>query len=441
MWKSEAWQTSSARNGLVLFLSFVFIATCSVPGTIALRYLIQGILLLIAIRGVSSFKEIWQRQSCVIVALASYLFYALLHSLAWSRWPQISLGEFYGQLLMGGIWFLLGLTLFNRRHRISIVDLTIAGGVSLAFVEFLHGAYLYATTGHWPFMVTYTTETHLEFTFFMNLVLAFIAAALCFGSSQQRRITRFPRWALCLSIALIVFVSVKAGARNGMIGLVYLTLSMLGIYTVFEGLKQGWGKSLGVAALVIVAVGSLTAYSVHKDKRNQAFIESATEGWNYSAHPSWYNGGPLPLMSNGQPVDDSAFKRVAWIHSGLDLIVAHPIGYGFGRDAFSLALASNGLKNQLGHSHSGFIDLGVGLGIPGILLWFGFCGMMVLRGFRQFTQQHDARGLVLMLVTCGFIGRMMMESVNKDHMLILFLFLVGALLAEMRPQPMDAACD
>ena len=88
-----------------------------------------------------------------------------------------------------------------------------------------------------------------------------------------------------------------------------------------------------------------------------------------------------------------------------------------------------GKPNQIGHSHSGFIDMGVGLGIPGVLLWLSFCLSLIVIGLKAFVVRRDVAGLALMLVTCGFLGRMVLESVSKDHMLHIFLFTVAALLA------------
>jgi O-antigen ligase len=107
------------------------------------------------------------------------------------------------------------------------------------------------------------------------------------------------------------------------------------------------------------------------------------------------------------------------------------MGYGYDRRAFSQALFSQGKPNQIGHSHSGFIDMGVGLGVPGVLLWVSFCLSLIVIGLKVFVLRREVAGLVLMLVTCGFLGRMVLESVSKDHMLHIFLFTVAALLAHI----------
>lgn len=417
----------------VLLLSWLFLTLANVSHTIALRYAILALMLLLAFFGQASCASAIRAARSNVLALAAFLAYALLHTCALSGWRPISLHELYSQLLMGGLWFLAGLWLFQRQRWLSIADLVILAGTVLAAAEFGHSAYLYLSTGQWPFMETYTTATKLEFSFFMNFVLGFIAAAFCFGSGpNDKRITRLPRWALGLIALLILFVSLKAGARNGMIGLVYLMLSIFFVFMVFEGFRFAWYKVLCIGLLVLSAAVAIGVYTIRNDPRNHAFVESVEAGWNYSATKAWLRMEPYPKMSTGEIVDASAYERVSWIHSGLDLIKARPLGYGFSRDAFSLALTQTGHPNKVGHSHSGFIDLGLGLGIPGILLWLIFCGQLIRVGFQAFSHRREVLGLVLMLVTCGFIGRMLLESINKDHMLHIFLFTVAALLAEIQ---------
>ncbi|WP_225547247.1 O-antigen ligase family protein [Chromobacterium violaceum] len=372
-----------------------------------------------------------------MLALLALLFFAVAHSLLLSSWWEASLGEVYSQLLIGGLWFWVGLVLFRQPKSVSILDLAIIAGMLLATTEFVRGAYVYCATGSWPYMETFTTATKLEFTFFMNFVLAFVVATLCFGYRQK--VSRLSRWVLLIAAFLILFVSLRAGARNGMIGLVYLILSMLFVYMVFEGVLLGWRKAMVLSAVVLMGVGGIATYAVEKDARNSIFISSAEAGWNYSTSKAWLRTeSALPTISSGVTVDGSAYERLAWIHSGLDLISAKPLGYGYHRNALHFALEQAGYPNKVGHSHSGFIDLGLSLGVPGVALWIAFCGSLIFIGFQAFRQRRDVLGLVLMLITCGFLGRMVLESVFRDHMLHIFLFISAALLAEMSREQQEA---
>jgi hypothetical protein len=55
------------------------------------------------------------------------------------------------------------------------------------------------------------------------------------------------------------------------------------------------------------------------------------------------------------------------------------------------------------------------------------------RGWRSFFDRGNAHGLLLFLLATGYAGRMALDSVNKDHMLQMFLFLAGLLLMLTAP--------
>jgi hypothetical protein len=54
------------------------------------------------------------------------------------------------------------------------------------------------------------------------------------------------------------------------------------------------------------------------------------------------------------------------------------VGTRVGRDAFRLAVQEKYGRGGMSHAHNGFLDLGVSLGIPGVLLWLAFLGSFVV---------------------------------------------------------------
>ena len=419
------------RLGVVL--SVVFLVMANIPGTIALRYaLMLALLLIVVVSRRDSLPLLWRESRWPSLLLAVFIGYAAVHCWLLAYWPDYAWSEWKAQLMTGGLWFVIGWGVFRRRGGLSILDRVIVGGTLLALTELVLEAWQWHLTGAWPFMVTFSTATHLEFTFIMNLVLAFVFVALFFSRSQHLPHSRLPAWLLALIAVLIVFVSVRAGARNGMIGLIYLSLSLTFVYLLFERKRLGVKRIVAVALLVPLALGGLGAYAVKKDTRNQVLIGSLEAGWNYQNSTAWFDYGTLPMLADGRQADDSAYKRLAWFHRGLNLMAERPIGFGYGRGAFGRALQHEGYVIRiLSHSHSGFIDLGVGLGVPAILLWFAFCWALIVIGYRAFALRDELLGLILVLVSCGFIGRMMIESIQRDHMLYLFLFISAGLLAEI----------
>ena len=63
-----------------------------------------------------------------------------------------------------------------------------------------------------------------------------------------------------------------------------------------------------------------------------------------------------------------------------------------------------------------------------MILWLAFIGICLRTGWRRYRDQRDPRGLILFFVTAGFLGRMLLDSINRDHMLVMFFLLLGTLL-------------
>lgn len=410
-----------------VLLAIIFLTVSNISHTIALRYVLLTVFLVwafverqVLVRTLSS----WQVPTLL---LGSFLLYALLHSVVLSGWMATSLAEWRSQLLMGGLWFIAGTVLFSRQRPLSIMDCVVTAGLLLVAAEVFMAMRYYYLHGSWLYMDVFTTATKLEFTFFVNFAMAFVAVLAGFGKGK----TRFPLWYLLAIGALMFFASFHAGARNGLIGLSYLVLSFTFIYVLTH--RQQLSRARLVVLLLVVSIGMVgfVSKAIQKDARNQIFVQSVTMGWQDRDGLGWLRMAPFPLLEDGRAVDSSAYERVAWIRAGLDLVAERPMGYGYDRRAFSQALFSVGKPNQIGHSHSGFIDMVVGLGVPGVLLWLSFCVSLIVIGLKAFVLRRDAAGLALMLVTCGFLGRMVLESVSKDHMLHIFLFTVAALLAQI----------
>lgn len=421
---TEGW--GSARWAVLLAVTFLTLA--NVSHTIALRYILLAVLLCWAVvdrwRLVTTLRQL----SASARWLAAFLLYALLHSVIFSEWPAVSLAEWRSQLLMGGLWFVAGLVLFHRQRDLSVMDCVVLAGALLVGTEVVLAVKYRLLNGTWLYQEVFTTATKLEFTFFVNFAMAFVATLVGFGKGK----TRYPFWLLLLTGGLMFFASFHAGARNGVIGLTYLILSFTFIFVLSHYRNIGFGRLVFFLSMILLGTGAFVQAAFERDTRNQVFVETAKIAWQDTEGQGWLRTGPYPLLANGNTVDPSAYERIAWIRGGLDLIADKPLGYGYDRRAFNQALTLSGYPNQVGHSHSGFIDLGVGLGVPGILLWLGFCFSLVWQGYLAFRKRRDIAGLALMLVTCGFMGRMVLESVSKDHMLHIFLFTVAALLAQMQ---------
>lgn len=421
---------------LALVLGLLF--TWSLPDVPALRYWLM-FLSLLGVAKLTSWQgllSVWQANRTVFGLLAAFTLWLVWQAVFISHETRWALKELSSQWLNALLALALGILLASASREkklwsgamittaligVWVVQAMIAVGQSVTH-WWLHGQLL---RGLVPL-----TGGKLEMSFILNMLLAALTVDLLFRACHARRFLRLPWW-LFIGAATMGLASLYlAGARNGVIGLMFLAVSGSLLYSIHQARHQGVRRGVLGGAVLLALVMSLAVMSYQTDKRWPAFMESAALGWDIDGQHAWQdiNHAKLPLMKSGVVVDASAYTRVAFIHVGLRLINKFPLGVGYGRNAFSHALQQSGVIAQVGHAHSGWIDLGIGGGLPAVMLWLLFMGsLMITGGIRYFCDQNP-HGLWLLFLATGFVGRMVIDSVNRDHMLQMFLFLAGYLL-------------
>jgi hypothetical protein len=422
---------------LALVLGLLF--TWSLPDVPALRYWLLFLSLLGVARLTSwqSLPPVWRANRWVFGLLAAFTLWLVWQAVFISHQTLWALKELKGQWLNALLALGLGVLLAcaSREKKLwsgAIITTTLIGvwvlqamiavGQSVAH-WWLHGELL---RGLVPL-----TGGKLEMSFILNMLLAALTVDLLFRACHARRFLQLP-WKVVIGAAAISLTSLYlAGARNGVIGLLFLAVSASLLYSIHRIRQQGVRRGMLGGAMLLALVMSLAVISYQADNRWPAFMESTALGWDIDGQRAWMDidHAPLPVMKSGVAVDASAYTRVAFIHAGLRLIGELPLGVGYGRNAFSHALRETGVDAQVGHAHSGWIDLGIGAGIPAVVLWLLFMGSLMVTGGVRYFRDQNPHGLWLLFLASGFIGRMVVDSVNRDHMLQIFLFLAGYLLA------------
>ncbi len=433
-----------ALTVLTALLVFVW----SVPHTIALRYLLLAMALALASWhvGRAALVAAMNAARIPLIALAMLTAWLVIQALLISPERDWALGEISGQWLVGIAALLLGLllgALGNRRaglaQRAALLAITTAL-LMLAAVGVGQSIAHYFTDGELLRQEVPITGGKLEMSFVVNILLAILAVDLVQRAAGSRPFLPLPVWTNCGAIAIGLASAYLAGARNGIIGLVFLGISGIVLVMFYHRRDIGLRRAFwGAAALAVMLAGFAYA-SYRADPRWKPFGESVAIGWDIDAHKEWLDAGqgPYPTRADGTTVDPSAYVRVAYIRAGLREIARHPLGVGYGRNAFGHSLRQT-LPTRLGHAHSGFIDLGVGGGIPALALWLAWIAALFVVAWRGYFRHGSPSGLLLLLLLSGYTGRMVLDSVSKDHMLQLFMFLAGFLLIaaqqERRAEP------
>ncbi|AJP48784.1 hypothetical protein PG1C_10755 [Rugosibacter aromaticivorans] len=419
---------------IVLGLVFVW----SVPDVPALRYWLLFLSLLGVARLTSwqSLPPVWRANRWVLGLLAAFTLWLVWQAVFISHQTLWALKELNGQWLNALLALGLGVLLAcaSREKTLlsgAIITTTLIGvWVLQAMIAVSQSVTYWWMHGELLRGLVPLTGGKLEMSFILNMLLAALTVDLLFRACYARRFLQLP-WGLVIGAVTVSLTSLYlAGARNGAIGLLFLAVSGSLLYSIHRVRHQGVRRGVLGGAMLLALVMSLAVISYQSDSRWPVFTESTRLGWDIDGQRAWMDidHAPLPLMKSGVAVDASAYTRVAFIHAGLRLIGELPLGVGYGRNAFAHALHETGVDAHVGHAHSGWIDLGIGGGIPAMMLWLLFMGGVIATGGVRYFRDQNPHGLWLLFLASGFIGRMVIDSVNRDHMLQMFLFLVGYLL-------------
>ncbi len=135
----------------------------------------------------------------------------------------------------------------------------------------------------------------------------------------------------------------------------------------------------------------------------------------------------FPTLPDNRPVNRSNFIRFVKYRVGVDIIRNYPLGIGFGRNAFGHYLQGRYNRGVGYNSDSSMMDIAIGAGLPGVGLFLAFIISIIVISLRAFIKKRDFYALLLSLIIICFSARMVFDSVLRDHLLVMFLFITGVL--------------
>jgi O-antigen ligase len=419
--------------GLVLVLSLF--ALWPIPHTISIRELL--LLANLGIFGYLAYRRYrdgarWRwvtLPAVLIVALTVWMLFVAVFISGETAW---SLGELRGQWLKGlvalGIGGLAAVTVGQEAGTRARLVLGLCAVLLIHVVAVdveTVAAYLRGETG---FRADGLTGGAEKANYLTNILLAFLFAELLIRLTRGARLLPVADGVLYSALVIALFSLFGERVRNGMGVVVVMFLCWAAL--VLWGLRRRMARR-GLYLLAVVALGALAtgllalAGTVKPGSGWRQFAATVPVALDTQSHKGWLNEQKygLPTLPDGGQVDGSAYARIAWFKEGMVLVGEHPWGVGFGRNAFGHAVTAK-YREPKGHSHSSFIDLLVGIGIPGMALWLAFLFSLLWIARRSFD---GGWGGALFFLVVDFGTRMVVDSNVRDHMLQTFLFLAGLL--------------
>ncbi|MEI7614143.1 MAG: hypothetical protein WCK63_14685, partial [Betaproteobacteria bacterium] len=303
------------RKAGVPLLCFAIYFIYPIPHTVALRYLLLAVLLFSGLwilarnpfpadclRNLKPFRV----SGLILFALTLWL---LIQSTFISPLNEQALGMLRGDwlnsLIAAFIGLLATLAWRNKDSRRPIHAAT-AALILHILVLFAYQLWIWTQSGTYPFGKTPFAARDYHSTL-VTMLSALILADMLSRSIFGRVIFPLSWPALSGLLVLSCIASVTLMARNAVIINAFLVVASGLIYAITK--RKSLGKAVVPLMLVLfLAIASMGWLGLQSDARWQGFSEAAAAAFDTENNLAWLNQQehPLPLMKNGQPVEESA---------------------------------------------------------------------------------------------------------------------------------------
>ncbi len=429
---------------LLFFIGFLFFVW-PIPHTVSIREI--TLFLLLFFIGILIYKNEFLNIKALNVLRGPLFLYLLF--LLWILISSIfisdeffwSIKEFKSQWIMGSLSLAIGIgiailanqNLLKPKNIISVIFLALllhiifidVNGIYIFLKKFMHRegfqGLTQATVG-----IKGLTIGPIDASCLTDLFLIFIYVEAFFRIFFKTEYLPVKNRALAISFLLGLISSYSCGMRN-ILGIIIIFL-ITGLFLFYFKKKlHKKEKFLIISFLFIFASVLFLAYK--SDRRWQTLNESISIAWDTKTNKAWIDSkqNTFPNLSNSEPINISNYLRIAKFKIGLEQIIQHPLGNGYGRNAYGHSLWKKYGIGRGSVSDSSFVDLAIGTGIIGILLWLITLSCVIWISFSIFKKRYNYFSFILLLITINFMSRMLIDSILRDHLLHLFLFMIGLL--------------
>lgn len=340
-------------------------------------------------------------------------------------------GEWLPALVAFGVGVgLISVTGSDTDARRTLFLLILSALLSLLGLQIAVATWSIISEGVLPEHFFSQVSSHKSYMTYVAAIAASLLLADAISGQKSRKLLNLRPTIWWIALSVILFAACLSRARNGVMVLLFIII--LGSYVHFRQANSPLRtKLLRVAAGLglCFAIGILVM--VKLDDRWSRFFATVPVAWNIDGSDAWVDASvkPLPMGIDGLPVEQTAYERIAWARASMRFLAEHPLGIGVTRDAFGELMKAKYGGTRAAHSHSAYLDLGLSIGIPGLMLWAAFSILLLRRGCVAGMKHGQAAGLALLLVVSSFLVRSAIDSTLRDHILEQFMFFSGLLLA------------
>ena len=363
------------------------------PGTIALRNVCLVLGAILSLYPIFRARKLLLQKSAIPIWLIIALFgWVIFHLLFLSQDPVLQYEEFTSIWKRAAIGVIFAFGMGLSIGRIAQADQTKRRWFLLFWIVFYVGLFaptliyltkLFLTSYGWSWGIQVPEWAKLYFephAFYVpkTAYVAFCMPVFAVALGSLLRNLSLNRWfvwdnflylaTLTLVFTVFYYENIKNGVAYGLaLGLIFLCLLIASVFT------GRWFAKITLVIVIIAASSFFLSLHIQKNDSWKTFWLDAKVAFNTGQNQQWKYGGAkgFPLDERGRVVSITNYERIAWAKEGFKLIIQNPLGYGLVERSFGHLASGKWPDSKLNQSHSGWIDLTLGIGIPGVALLFG----------------------------------------------------------------------
>ncbi|WP_114661812.1 O-antigen ligase family protein [Polynucleobacter necessarius] len=295
-------------------------------------------------------ESIWKRVTIVMI-------YGLGFGLGISRFKSVSkciILIYFGMIGPGLIYifkYILGL--YATQHNLVLPDYLIL--------------YDRPISAYWIYKTAYTVALMPTFAVGIGIL------QFCALRKMNYFFSAVAIFGMLISVLVFNLVNIKnAVIYTSVLTIIFLISLVLNSWRKLLNNSKLLKRAFLVAVIICVPILFSIDQSLEKNSAWKSFFQDVKVGQQVDLYEKWkeFGGNGFPVNENGKVVSVTVYYRTAWAIVGSRMLIENPLGYGLVYRSF----ANLGLKkwpnSSLDQVHSGWLDLALGIGVPGIILIF-----------------------------------------------------------------------
>jgi hypothetical protein len=431
------------KDYLVYLVLFFLIQLWTIPHTIAARYICEVLLLILIFSSRLEWKLILGKSKLLVLFFA----YLLIQLFFFSTDLKTGLKGFKSEWMQFIVFSIIGAGagLYFAKQKTS--NLLLYFGIAFLVVPLIHlilSLFKFIEAGVIPWGYWGINDHHADLGYKTLLASIFLSTFLFF-ETKKKLLT----WICILLLIACIASPLIAQSRAGVI---FVLLSLLFVFLIYVFIFQS-RRSLRLKDFLILIMGLFFVGLIIKSgisadpNRWGGMISRALVGFHGDPNLVYCNGienlrsailaegiAITPQIESGiKSVEDGDGARIMAARSGLLMAAENPMGINGSKQAYQTAITQYCQKPPaifIPHTHNGWIDTALAIGIPGALLLLLIMLNYATQGFRMIRSgsRTNPFAIALFVSAAIWILRGILDSTLRDHMLEMQAFTFALLL-------------